>query len=77
MWLAVQSLSQLEVVYGKARAQVLRDNMGVSFSTARQMEPPPAMLKNVAADNPPMPTKPLNSRTVIRAKAAQSRQYRC
>ena len=27
MWLAVQSLSQLEVVYGKARAQVLRDNM--------------------------------------------------
>jgi type IV secretory pathway TraG/TraD family ATPase VirD4 len=23
----VQSLSQLEVVYGKARAQVLRDNM--------------------------------------------------
>jgi type IV secretion system protein VirD4 len=27
MWVAVQSLSQLEVVYGKARAQVLRDNM--------------------------------------------------
>jgi len=27
LWLAVQSLSQLEVVYGKARAQVLRDNM--------------------------------------------------
>ncbi len=27
IWLAVQSLSQLEVVYGKARAQVLRDNM--------------------------------------------------
>ncbi len=27
MWVAVQSLSQLEVVYGKARTQVLRDNM--------------------------------------------------
>ncbi|HEY6540669.1 MAG TPA: type IV secretory system conjugative DNA transfer family protein [Ktedonobacteraceae bacterium] len=27
LWLAVQSLSQLEVVYGKVRAQVLRDNM--------------------------------------------------
>jgi len=27
IWLAVQSLSQLEVVYGKTRAQVLRDNM--------------------------------------------------
>jgi len=27
IWLAVQSLSQLEVVYGQARAQVLRDNM--------------------------------------------------
>ena len=26
MWLAIQSLSQLEVVYGKARAKVLRDN---------------------------------------------------
>lgn len=27
MWVAVQSLSQLEAVYGRARAQVLRDNM--------------------------------------------------
>jgi type IV secretory pathway TraG/TraD family ATPase VirD4 len=27
MWLAVQSLSQLEIVNGKAHAQVLRDNM--------------------------------------------------
>jgi type IV secretion system protein VirD4 len=27
LWLAVQSLSQLETVYGQARAQVLRDNM--------------------------------------------------
>ncbi|HJT58343.1 MAG TPA: type IV secretory system conjugative DNA transfer family protein [Ktedonobacteraceae bacterium] len=27
LWVAVQSLSQLEVVYGKSRAQVLRDNM--------------------------------------------------
>jgi type IV secretion system protein VirD4 len=27
LWLAVQSLSQLEAVYGRARAQVLRDNM--------------------------------------------------
>jgi type IV secretion system protein VirD4 len=27
LWLAVQSLSQLEVVYGRERAQVLRDNM--------------------------------------------------
>src|SRR5256714_11496123 len=27
LWVAVQSLSQLETVYGKARAQVLRDNM--------------------------------------------------
>jgi type IV secretion system protein VirD4 len=27
LWIAIQSLSQLEVVYGKARAQVLRDNM--------------------------------------------------
>jgi type IV secretion system protein VirD4 len=27
LWIAIQSLSQLETVYGKARAQVLRDNM--------------------------------------------------
>ena len=27
LWIAVQSLSQLETVYGKARARVLRDNM--------------------------------------------------
>ena len=27
MWIAIQSLSQLEVAYGKARAQVLKDNM--------------------------------------------------
>jgi len=27
LWIAIQSLSQLEVVYGKARAQVLRENM--------------------------------------------------
>jgi type IV secretion system protein VirD4 len=27
MWIAIQSLSQLEPVYGKARAQVLKDNM--------------------------------------------------
>ncbi len=27
LWVAVQSLSQLETVYGRARAQVLRDNM--------------------------------------------------
>jgi type IV secretion system protein VirD4 len=27
LWIAVQSLSQLETVYGKPRAQVLRDNM--------------------------------------------------
>jgi len=27
LWIAIQSLSQLEAVYGKARAQVLRDNM--------------------------------------------------
>jgi type IV secretion system protein VirD4 len=27
LWVAVQSLSQLEAVYGKARAQVLKDNM--------------------------------------------------
>src|SRR5205823_11698471 len=27
LWMAIQSLSQLEAVYGKARAQVLRDNM--------------------------------------------------
>lgn len=27
LWLAIQSISQLEAVYGKARAQILRDNM--------------------------------------------------
>ncbi len=27
LWMAIQSLSQLEVVYGRARAQILRDNM--------------------------------------------------
>ena len=27
LWVAIQSLSQLEAVYGKARAQVLKDNM--------------------------------------------------
>ena len=45
IWLAVQSLSQLEVVYGKARAQVLRDNMEsqlyyrpTDIATARYIE---------------------------------------
>jgi type IV secretion system protein VirD4 len=45
IWLAVQSLSQLEVVYGKARAQVLRDNMDsqlyyrpTDVATARYVE---------------------------------------
>jgi type IV secretion system protein VirD4 len=45
IWLAVQSLSQLEVVYGKARAQVLRDNMETQLyyrptdlATARYLE---------------------------------------
>src|SRR5437879_12302121 len=27
LWIAMQSLSQLEAVYGRARAQVLKDNM--------------------------------------------------
>jgi len=45
MWLAVQSLSQLEVVYGKPRMQVLRDNMEsqiyyrpTDLGTARYLE---------------------------------------
>lgn len=45
IWLAVQSLSQLEVVYGRARAQVLRDNMDsqlyyrpTDVATARYIE---------------------------------------
>ncbi len=45
MWLAVQSLSQLEVVYGKPRMQVLRDNMEsqiyyrpTDLATARYLE---------------------------------------
>jgi type IV secretion system protein VirD4 len=45
IWLAVQSLSQLEVVYGRARAQVLRDNMEsqlyyrpTDMATARYIE---------------------------------------
>lgn len=45
IWLAVQSLSQLEVVYGKTRAQVLRDNMDsqlyyrpTDVATARYVE---------------------------------------
>jgi type IV secretion system protein VirD4 len=27
LWIAIQSLSQLEAIYGKARAQIIRDNM--------------------------------------------------
>src|SRR6266704_6842182 len=45
IWLAVQSLPQLEVVYGQARAQVLRDNMEsqlyyrpTDIATARNIE---------------------------------------
>src|SRR5256884_6831001 len=45
MWVAVQSLAQLETVYGKARAQVLRDNMETQLyhrptdlSTAQYLE---------------------------------------
>jgi type IV secretion system protein VirD4 len=45
MWIAIQSLSQLEVVYEKARAQVLRDNMEsqmyyrpIDLSTAQQIQ---------------------------------------
>ena len=45
LWVAIQSLSQLEVVYGRARAQVLRDNMEsqlyyrpVDLTTAQHLE---------------------------------------
>src|SRR5205823_2944501 len=45
LWIAVQSLSQLEAVYGRARAQVLRDNMETQLyyrptdlATARYLE---------------------------------------
>src|SRR5207245_581943 len=45
MWVAIQSLSQLEVEYGKARAQVIRDNMEsqiylrpTDLSTAQYLE---------------------------------------
>ncbi len=45
LWVAVQSLSQLEVVYGRARAQVLRDNMEsqlyyrpIDLNTAQHLE---------------------------------------
>src|SRR5437588_13052929 len=45
MWVSVQSLSQLEAVYGKARAQVLKDNMEnqiyhrpTDLSTAQYLE---------------------------------------
>lgn len=45
LWVAIQSLSQLEVVYGRARAQVLRDNMEsqiyyrpIDLATAQQIQ---------------------------------------
>ncbi len=45
LWVAIQSLSQLEVEYGKARAQVIRDNMEsqiylrpTDLSTAQYLE---------------------------------------
>ncbi len=45
LWIAVQSLSQLEAVYGRARSQVLRDNMEsqlyyrpTDLATARYLE---------------------------------------
>src|SRR5205085_9676347 len=45
LWIAIQSLSQLEVAYGKARAQVIRDNMEsqiyyrpTDLSTAQYLE---------------------------------------
>src|SRR5213078_4458526 len=45
LWIAMQSLSQLEAVYGKARAQVLKDNMEsqiyyrpTDLATARYLE---------------------------------------
>src|SRR6266581_3977161 len=45
LWVALQSLSQLEAVYGKSRAQVLRDNMEsqlyyrpTDLATARYLE---------------------------------------
>lgn len=45
LWVAIQSLSQLEVAYGKARAQVLKDNMEtqvyyrpVDLATAAHLE---------------------------------------
>src|SRR5207302_5169788 len=45
LWIAIQSLSQLEAVYGQARAQILRDNMEsqiyyrpTDLATARYLE---------------------------------------
>jgi type IV secretion system protein VirD4 len=45
LWIAIQSISQLETIYGKARAQVLKDNMETQiyhrtndFFTAKYLE---------------------------------------
>jgi type IV secretion system protein VirD4 len=45
LWVAIQSLSQLEVIYGKARTQVLKDNMDThlyyppnDLATAQQIQ---------------------------------------
>ena len=39
-------LSQLEAVYGKARAQVLRDNMDSQLFTDQPISRPPNTLKS-------------------------------
>jgi type IV secretory pathway TraG/TraD family ATPase VirD4 len=73
----MQSLSQLEVVYGKARAQVLRDNMEsqlyyrpTDLATAHYLEERCGKQSAYARHT----TEQEGGHT---SESAQSRQYRC
>ena len=74
IWLAVQSLSQLEVVYGKARAQVVRDNMEsqLVLPTHRCCHRKVCRGTKAAADLP-MHTKLPSNTAVTPARDGQSR----
>ena len=77
LWVAIQSLSQLETVYGKARAQVLRDNME-SQIYYRPARPGTAdYLEHWLGRNQPTPTRQPHGKGQKPRKDLSERVYPC
>src|SRR5205823_3357896 len=64
LWIAIQSLSQLETVYGKPRATVLRDNMDsqIFYRPSNQQSTEQLASPYIDPDTIKRPKNPLRSR---------------